>query len=213
MAKMCLILIGARLGVDRVHTFDVRNAVTYIVSGANRAQVSLGFQSKTLPISDTLEHNFGPFFNALITRITADGMLYGYFNLYNGLSWLFFLGKADSRCSGTYSLFNNPQDPRIRSEDDFGASTIEDNFFSQADFSHVEANSQAFVTRVMQTYTKFARVIGFEDAIDEIIQELGFHPDQSLSFDEAEGTIRRISDRIIHQVLRIPTSRPFRLRK
>jgi hypothetical protein len=213
MAKMCLILIAARLGVDRVHTFDVRSSMAYIVSGANRAEVSIGFQTNKLPISDTLEHNFGPFFNALITRITGQGMVYGYFRLYNGLSWLFSLGKADFRCSGTYSLFNNPQAPRFRSEDDFGASMIDDIFFSQADFSNVEACGRAFVTRVMQDYWKRARGRTLEEAVDEVIQELGFHPDQALSSDEVEDILRRTSDRIIRQVMRMPISRPFRIKK
>jgi hypothetical protein len=89
MAKMCLTLIASRLGVDRVRTFDIRRAVAYVVSGDNTADVSIGFQSNPLPISDALEHQFGPFFNALIVRVTSEGVLYGYFRLYNGPSWLF----------------------------------------------------------------------------------------------------------------------------
>lgn len=213
MAKMCLMLLGARIGVSRLHSFDVMNSVRYVVSGSSKSDVSIGFQSNELPISDELGHRrFGPFYNALIVRVTNDETAYGYFRLYNGLSWLFCLARSVTGCKGTYSLYNNPQNPSAWSEEDLGACAIGDEFFSTPDFSRAEDTSQAFVVRVVETYLQSARQTAFEEIVNNVLfDELGLEGDQPLSDGEINKIIERIAEETTLQLFRIPTSRPFRI--
>jgi hypothetical protein len=93
---MLLVPLGSRLGSDVVRKFAVSKSSAYVLTGAHQENVCLGFQAQALPIRADLEQAFGPYFNALIVRISASGRVYGYFSLYNGLAWMFLLAERRS---------------------------------------------------------------------------------------------------------------------
>jgi hypothetical protein len=211
IAKMCLVLLASCIGVERVHTFDIQRAVEYVVSGKHRADVSIGFQSAKLPIQQILESRFGRFFNGLIVRVTSEGRLYGYFCLYNGISWLLALGRGDAQSAGTYCLFSNPQHPSAWSEEDFGATAIDDGFFATSDASNIGDVYREFVVRMMKAYRGAAHRNMLADAADEVTKEMRLQPDQALSEYQVHEFFGRVSDRIALQFLRRPISRRFGL--
>jgi hypothetical protein len=100
MAKMLLVLLGDRLGTAVVRKFAIGQSSAYVLTGAHRENVCLGFQAQALPIGTNLEHAFGSFFNALVVRISTSGRVYGYFCLYNGPAWMFSLAESASAPTG-----------------------------------------------------------------------------------------------------------------
>lgn len=207
MAKMLLVLLGSRLGSDVVRKFAVSKSSAYVLTGAHQENVCLGFQAQALPIRADLEQAFGPYFNALIVRISASGRVYGYFSLYNGLAWMFLLAERASVLPGTYCLLNNSQNPTIWSAADMGASSIPDAFFSEPDPSGIERAAQDFLLRMRRTHGQAARELAVSEIVSEEATRLGLLPDQALSSDELDALVKNVSTRLAANLFRIPTSR------
>lgn len=211
MAKMLLVLLASRLGCEVVREFVISQSCAYVLTGANRQSVCLGFQVRPVPIQANLENAFGSFFNALIVRISASGHVYGYFRLYNGLAWMFSLAEGASVRSATYCLFNNPQNPKIWSNDDMGASILPDVFFSEPSSEGIEEAAGDFILRLRKTHGEIARERAVSEIFDEEIARLGLLPDQVLSWSDQEALIGDVSARLAAHHLRIPTFRRVKL--
>lgn len=212
MAKMCLVLLGARKGSRTLAAWNIEKTVAFINDGSNKDEVLVGFQTKPLPNRSDLEKRFGLFFNALILRTTSTGKAYGYFRLYNGLAWIFKIADAGPNLEETFVLVSDPQKPSNWAEEDFGASLISNEFFCKPDYNGVEDQGRALISRVMTTHIRTAQRKILKDSFDEIVfNELGLEPDQALTADQVETIAGRLSEYLTLQLLRIPNTRKFNL--
>jgi hypothetical protein len=206
MAKMLLVLLGSRLESQVVQKFASQSSA-YVLTGAYRENVCLGFQAQALPIRANLQQAFGSFFNALVVRISTSGRVYGYFCLYNGPAWMFSLAEGASVPPATYCLFNNPQNPKYWSDHDTGASSVPDLFFSEPDSSGIEQVAADFVLRVRQTHGRAARERAASEIVDQETTRLGLLPVQTLSPNELDALVSAVNARLAAHHFRIPTSR------
>jgi hypothetical protein len=210
IAKMLLVLLASRLGPARVRPFATR-AIEFVKAGCHESDVCLGFHCRPLPDSATLEREFGPFFSALVVTIAPDGTALGYFRLYNGFARVFSLAERLDAEAQTFSLINNPQDPRRWSSDPAYASGVSAEFLKQTDADRVEEVGREFFIRVNEAHRRAAREQALTDITDQVASDLGLEPDQPLSDAQLDAYAAEVSDRLTRHIFRMPTSRPIKL--
>lgn len=215
ITKSCLALLATVVGSNLLKGDSFRAAREFVLQGGKDfMDSSVREDARFLPdeILGHLTKVYGPHFSFIYVGTNDAGRTIGYFGLYNVVYWRVVLAEAGAIPNLEIALASDPTNPATWSDKVAKDESLSFEWFDSPDNQDVMGATNKRLDAAMATYFEKGRTKETGRAVDEVFNKY-FKEGEVLQGERFTEMVRELSERVAHQVLKLPFEEPLTIKK